>query len=129
MNLLLDTCTFLWMAGAVEQLSAPASLALEDTRNHLILHQGSLWEIQIKYQTGKLLLADAPQVLVEAGLRKHSVHFHSLRNEDIWHLQKLPSHHRDPFDRILLLKRNPQRVQLNHFLNSFARSGVKRVRL
>lgn len=102
MNLLLDTCTFLWMAGDVERLSIPARKALEDARNHLILHQASLWEIQIKYQIGKLWLDDRPRSLVEVALREHDVHFHPMQNDDIWHLGKLPSHHRDPFDRILI---------------------------
>lgn len=102
MNLLLDTCTFLWMAGAVDRLSDHARDALEDSGNYLALHQVSLWEIQLKHQSGKLQLKGSPRSVVEAGLRKHDVHFRMLQNEDIWHLAKLPPLHRDPFDRILV---------------------------
>jgi len=52
MNLLLDTCTFLWAISAPDQLSQAAKQALEDGNNRLSLSQASMWEIQIKYQSG-----------------------------------------------------------------------------
>jgi hypothetical protein len=65
MKLLLDTCTFLWMIDEVEHLSEEAKTCLEDDRNELVLNQVSSWEIQIKYQNGKLDLRCSPKALVE----------------------------------------------------------------
>lgn len=102
MKLLLDTCTFLWLIGATRNLSPCARDLLEDSRNTLILHQASAWEIQIKYQKGKLELSEKPQFIVSEGLRLHQITYAKLNDDAIWHLSKLPDHHRDPFDRILI---------------------------
>jgi len=102
MNLLLDTCTFLWMIDDVSNLGPEARVALEDASNQLVLHQASCWEIQIKYDLGKLALARSPREIISQGIAMHGIEYHSLQDEGIWHLQKLPPIHRDPFDRILI---------------------------
>lgn len=102
MKLLLDTCTFLWLIGAPRNLSLCARDLLEDSRNTLILHQASAWEIQIKYQKGNLGLSEEPRSIVSEGLRLHQIAYAKLNDEAIWHLSKLPDHHKDPFDRILI---------------------------
>jgi len=45
MKLLLDTHTFLWLAGSPERLSATALAACEDVINQLYLSVVSAWEI------------------------------------------------------------------------------------
>lgn len=102
MNILLDTCVFLWMLDDEEKLSTAAREAIEDGSNSLFFHQASAWEIQIKYQLGKLLLQSPPRELVNRGLKSYGVETVPLRDEAIWHLQKLPDIHRDPFDRLLI---------------------------
>ena len=102
MKLLLDTCTFLWMIDSTEHLSSKAREALEDPSNSLAFHQVSAWEIQIKYQSGKLKLATEPEVLIQEATSKLNLDYKPLQNDDIWLLQKLPSYHKDPFDRILI---------------------------
>ncbi|MGB0183954.1 MAG: type II toxin-antitoxin system VapC family toxin [Opitutales bacterium] len=102
MKLLLDTCTFLWMIDSVEHLSPVAREKLEDRGNELVLHQASAWEIQLKHQSGKLHLKKDPAEMIREGLQKHEVAYRTLRDAEIWHLAKLPDHHRDPFDRILI---------------------------
>jgi PIN domain nuclease of toxin-antitoxin system len=90
------------MIDEVDHLSDTARKALEDGSNELVLHQASSWEIQIKYQTGKLKLRDSPEELIAQGLERHKVEYARLEDIEIWHLQKLPAHHRDPFDRLLI---------------------------
>lgn len=102
MRLLLDTCTFLWMIGQEEKLSAKARKALENADNSLTLHQVSAWEIQIKHQTGKLKLAESPEKTIHAAFQCYDLHYARLSDDAIWHLRKLPDHHKDPFDRILI---------------------------
>lgn len=102
MKLLLDTCSFLWMIDSVENLSPVAREKLEDRSNELVLHQASAWEIQLKHQTGKLYLKKDPAEMIREGLQKHEVAYQTLSDAEIWHLAKLPDHHRDSFDRILI---------------------------
>jgi len=102
MNILLDTCTFLWMVDDVSKLGPEARVELEDASNRVILHQASCWEIQIKYSLGKLPLARPPREIIRDGIQMHGIEYHNLQDEAIWHLEKLPPLHGDPFDRILV---------------------------
>jgi PIN domain nuclease of toxin-antitoxin system len=54
MRLLLDTHIFIWWAIQRGKLSATALTVCEDFSNELYLSLASLWEMQIKLQTGKL---------------------------------------------------------------------------
>ena len=102
MKLLLDTCTFLWMISAEDRLSPAARDALENPTHTLYLHQASAWEIQIKHQKGSLTLSESPKYLIRQGLKLHDIAYLKLEDAAIWHLKKLPEHHKDPFDRVLI---------------------------
>ena len=102
MNLLLDTCTFLWMVDEVSNLGGEARAALEDGANRLTVHQASCWEIQMKYDLGKLPFNRPPREIIRDGMAMHGIEYQCLQDETIWHLQKLPPIHGDPFDRILI---------------------------
>lgn len=102
MKLLLDTHAFIWWDDAPEKLSPAARAACQDAANTLHLSLASAWEMQIKAQLGKMRL---PLPLGEL-LRKHreqnGLRVEPVTLDDILALSALPSHHRDPFDRILV---------------------------
>ena len=56
MDLLLDTCAFIWWDSGGGSLSATAATALQDPANRLHLSQVSIWEMHLKHQKGKLTL-------------------------------------------------------------------------
>ena len=56
MKLLLDTCTFLWIASASPQLSKAAAEAFLDRNNERYLSAASAWEIGLKNAAGCLPL-------------------------------------------------------------------------
>ena len=60
MNVLVDTCTFLWVADDVPELSEQARLTVIDPDNEVYLSAVSAWEIAIKHALGKLPLPDPP---------------------------------------------------------------------
>ena len=63
MKLLLDACTFLWiMAG--EAISDKAAVAYRDPSNEVYLSAASVWEITVKYQSGRLALPEPPEILI-----------------------------------------------------------------
>lgn len=64
MKILLDTHTFIWLAGEPEKLSLEAANLIQDLNNELILSVVSVWEIAIKYQLGKLELNRALSDLI-----------------------------------------------------------------
>ena len=102
MKLLLDTCAFLWMSDQTDCLSSHVQALLTDPDNELILHQAATLEIQIKYDKGNLPLGVPPHKFVPESIAKHKVLYHALSDADIHFLGRLPMHHRDPFDRLLI---------------------------
>jgi PIN domain nuclease of toxin-antitoxin system len=99
-RLLLDTCTFLWLAGG-EGLSEAAEAAIREPSNEVILSAASTWEIMIKYGNGQLPLPEPPERLIPTERRLRGIATLSIEEEALFHLARLPKLHRDPFDRIL----------------------------
>ncbi len=102
MRLLLDTCTFLWIASGSEDLSDTCRTLFRAPENKVFLSAASLWEITIKYQLGKLPLPDPPQEFVPAQRLAHRIDSLPITESSVSHLATLPHHHRDPFDRMLV---------------------------
>ena len=101
MKLLLDTCTFLWLAGG-GSLSERSADAIRDPSNDVFLSPVSTWEIVTKYRTGRLPLPEPPDRLIPAERRLRGVASLALDEESALQLMRLPPLHRDPFDRMLI---------------------------
>lgn len=102
MKVLLDTCTFLWLVEDSERLSETARAVHLSLENEVFLSSVSAWEISVKHGLGKLPLPEAPAVLVpkhRAALQLKALPFDE---EAALLVTKLPDHHRDPFDRMLV---------------------------
>lgn len=99
MRLLLDTHALLWALAAPSRLPPRIAKALRDPSNTVFVSAASAWEIAIKASLGKLS-ADVDEIVhavVDVGFDELSVTLaHARRVRD------LPSHHRDPFDRMLV---------------------------
>jgi len=102
MNILLDTCDFLWLASAPERLSPGAQKTLADSDNHLFLSAVSFQEIAIKHQLGKIILPSAPDQFLPESCQRLLITPLPLFPEATLLLSTLPLHHRDPFDRTLV---------------------------
>ncbi|MES2708973.1 MAG: type II toxin-antitoxin system VapC family toxin [Verrucomicrobiota bacterium] len=102
MKILLDTCAFLWLADQTHHLSAKAREILEDPANTFCLHQASAWEIQIKHSLGKLPLPYPPRIAVPQAIERLGLDYHTLDDDTLYTLEKVPPLHRDPFDRLLI---------------------------
>jgi PIN domain nuclease of toxin-antitoxin system len=101
-NILLDTCTFLWVVTDAPELSKPAHELFQDPANAVYLSSVSAWEIAIKYILGRLPLPDAPDRFVGLMRARHDIEPLPLEEEAALMLPKLPELHRDPFDRMLV---------------------------
>jgi PIN domain nuclease of toxin-antitoxin system len=98
MNLLLDTHVLLWWLDASPSLSQAASKKISDVSNIVFVSAAVVWEIRIKQALGKLKIsAGFRQVLERQPFEKLPI------TADPAHaVADLPSHHRDPFDRMLI---------------------------
>jgi PIN domain nuclease of toxin-antitoxin system len=61
-----------------------------------------LWEAIVKYRLGKLPLPESPETYLPAQRERHQIASLALDEASVTHLMKLPSYHRDPFDRMLM---------------------------
>ena len=102
MNILLDTCSFLWLVKRSEALSVNAVDALVEPEDEVYLSAVSAWEISVKYRFGKLPLPILPGQFVPKERARHLIAPLDLSERDTLHLHKLPSPHKDPFDRMLV---------------------------
>ena len=102
MDLLLDTCAFIWWDSGGGSLSAVAATALQDSANRLHLSHASIWEMQLKYQKGKLLLRKPLADIVHEQCVQNGLLLLPIEPRDIYGLGQLASHHGDPFDRLII---------------------------
>ena len=102
MKLLLDTCTFLWALEGGKELSEAAREALADPENDVFLSAVSAWEIAVKHGLGKLPLPEPPDRYVPAQRIARGIAALPLDEDAALQLVRLPSLHRDPFDRMLV---------------------------
>ena len=102
MRLLLDTCTFLWLAADDLRLSQAAKTQCRDPENEVYLSALSAWEIAIKHRLGRLPLPEKPARYVKS--RRQWLQLEPLAFDEACaaHDALLPPHHRDPFDRGLV---------------------------
>jgi PIN domain nuclease of toxin-antitoxin system len=102
MKLLLDTHFFLWLVEGSPHLSAAARPALADPANDLFLSAASVWELAIKIGNRKLSLSDPLDVYVAKWIAAYQLAALPVQFDHAHTVTKLPPHHKDPFDRLLI---------------------------
>lgn len=102
MNILLDTCSFLWLVSGSPELSSNARRMFEDPANDVYLSVASAWEIIVKHNLGKLPLPEPPHDFIKNNRIRHRIETLSLDEAAVLQLTRLPEYHKDPFDRIII---------------------------
>lgn len=102
MNLLLDTCCFLWLAFESKKLSPVAAAMIDDTSNTLFLSDVSLWEITLKNTSGKLPLPMHPSDWLPSRRAFFGAQALPILESAIFLTSDLPLIHADPFDRLIV---------------------------
>ncbi|MFL5034474.1 MAG: type II toxin-antitoxin system VapC family toxin [Microvirga sp.] len=96
-RLLLDSNVFLWWSGRRSELSEGIIEAIVGA-DEVFLSIVTPWELELKKAIGKLTFpADLWDKLSERGLSLLSIHL-----ADTLAAARLPMHHRDPFDRMII---------------------------
>ncbi len=103
-KLLLDTHVFLWLRSNPLKLSQTVLQAYEDPNNTVYLSMASVWEMQIKVQLGKLQLTRPLPELLEQQCTTNGLQILPIELRHLFGLGELPLHHKDPFDRLLLVQ-------------------------
>ena len=98
MRLLLDTRILLWWLADDRRLPSPAAVVIEDPDNEVVVSAVSAWEITIKQAAGRL---EAPDDLLSA-LAANEFGALAITAAHAVAAGRLPPHHADPFDRMLI---------------------------
>jgi PIN domain nuclease of toxin-antitoxin system len=104
MRVLLDTHAFLWFIEGKDSLSIFARRTIEDETTERFVSIASLWEAAIKFSIGKLDLQQPFATLISRQLEENAMALLPIRVEHLTYLTTLPFHHRDPFDRLLIVQ-------------------------
>jgi PIN domain nuclease of toxin-antitoxin system len=120
-KLLLDSNAFLWWRNGSRRLSTRAAEEIRNPDNNIAVSIATLWEITIKRALGKLqFLEDFEPVMESEGFLPLAVAYHHLRA-----LERLPFHHRDPFDRLLIAQALAEGIPIATSDRRFAAYGVQ----
>ncbi len=120
MKLLLDTHTFIWMDAAPEKLPRQVTELLQNPEHNLLLSVVSVWEIQIKTQLGKLDIHNDLVKLVQEQQERNRLIVLPVTLVHVLALGKLPLHHKDPFDRLLIAQAVSENAALLSHDSAFA---------
>ncbi len=108
MKYLLDTHSLLWTIFEPDKLLAETQEIILDHNNIICVSLISLWEISIKQSIGRL---DIPEKFFEV-VNQGGFEILSLTMSEIEQYRTLPLHHRDPFDRMLIVQAQQQKLIL-----------------
>ena len=115
MNLLLDTQVALWAITDSPKLPQKARDLILSPKTIIWVSAANLWEIAIKHSLGRgdmpVSSQDALRYFQESGYR-----FLAVEAEHAVAVEELPTHHQDPFDRILVAQAlvEPMRLMIHY---------------
>jgi PIN domain nuclease of toxin-antitoxin system len=126
-RLLLDTHAFLWFVWDDPQLSGAAKTAIEDPTNQKLVSVASCWEIAIKAGSGKLTLDAPAAIFIPRELARNGFDLLDITLAHATGVETLPPHHKDPFDRLLLVQAQMESLPIVSVDGAFDHYGVTRL--
>lgn len=119
LSFLLDTHVLLWAICDDDRLSSNHRQIIANGEG-IVVSTVSIWEIAIKRASGKLIVdGDMVQLLNARGIPILSINEHHAAR-----VEHLASHHRDPFDRLLIAQAQVENLAILTTNPMFARYDV-----
>jgi PIN domain nuclease of toxin-antitoxin system len=112
MKLLLDTHVWLWWQMHPERLNDEARDKIASPESEVFFSAVSTWEMAIKIAAGKLQLPVPMDELIPESLLRDDFGSLPLQQHHCFELARLPMHHRDPFDRMLVAQARAEQLTL-----------------
>ena len=127
MRLLLDTHTFLWWVADAPELSSRARATVADADNECLVSAATCWEMAIKVSIGKLELDGTVERFVPHHMSVNGFQELPVEIRHAARAARLPFHHRDPFDRLLVSQALAEDLAIVSADPIFKRYGVTRI--
>jgi PIN domain nuclease of toxin-antitoxin system len=127
MKVLVDTHTFIWALLNDHRLTTKAKATLSSDEHELVFSLVSLWEIATKMKLGKLNTIGSSVAYIRDEMNAFGMELLPIRYEHILHLESLPHHHSDPFDRLLIAQALTESLPILTADRAFRQYGVKTI--
>jgi PIN domain nuclease of toxin-antitoxin system len=124
MRLLSDTHTFVWSFSNTKKLSVIAAGELQNPANEIYISVASVWEMQIKIKLGKMIFNDTLESIIIEQQQVNRIQILPVNLIHALHLENLPTHHKDPFDRLLISQAIVENMTLVSADKNFAKYQV-----
>lgn len=99
MRVLLDTHILLWWLSDDRRLPKDAEKTIMDSNNEVYVSAASIWEIAIKAALGQI---KTDPFAVQESIAPSGMVELAVTGTHATQVSRLPHHHRDPFDRLLI---------------------------
>ncbi|MBN1695961.1 MAG: type II toxin-antitoxin system VapC family toxin [Spirochaetales bacterium] len=100
-TIVLDTCALLWLANGSDKLSETARNQI-DHASIVYVSAISAWEISLKHEKEMLILPLNAEQWFSSVIEKHSLVLFPLDVSILCAANRLPLHHKDPADRMII---------------------------
>ena len=127
MRLLLDTHAFLWWVADDRRLPRRARAAITNPTNECLVSVASCWEMAIKVSIGKLTLPAPVERFVPDQLATNGFRLLPIELAHAARVAKLPRHHGDPFDRLLIAQSLIENLSMVSAESILGKYGVQRL--
>lgn len=112
MRVLVDTHVVLWLALEPARIGPNVLAVLAEDDTERLLSAASVWELAVKWRSGKLPLPEHPRDWTARLMREIVIVSLPVRHDHAVVAADLPEHHRDPFDRLLIAQAQVEGVPI-----------------
>jgi PIN domain nuclease of toxin-antitoxin system len=123
MQILIDTQILIWFLEGNNLLSPNRRQIISSSQSNIFVSLASLWEIAVKISIGKLTLSKPLADVIEQ-ISKENIEILNILPKHILQVSTLPLHHRDPFDRIIIVQSQVENLDLMTEDAEFAKYGI-----
>ncbi|NBR07731.1 MAG: type II toxin-antitoxin system VapC family toxin [Planctomycetes bacterium] len=127
MNILLDTHTFLWFWWDDPLLGSRAKNVIRDPANRKLVSLVSYWEVAIKLSQKKIDLGGPYKSFMTKNMLLNNFEILPISEDHLAELIDLPFHHKDPFDRMLVVQALHENIPIISKDLHFDAYGVARI--
>jgi PIN domain nuclease of toxin-antitoxin system len=127
MKYLLDTHSLLWITTDDPKLSKKAKKIYLDAENEILLSIASIWELAIKSSIGKITFQKDLDNFVDVHIKGNNIEILKIELPHVLRIEKLPFHHRDPFDRLIIAQAIEDNLKILGADSAFDNYKVKRI--
>ena len=127
MRLIIDTQVLIWWTNDVSNISHRVQNIIFDLDNELWLSLASIWEIQIKISLGKLDLPRSFPDIIATQIKENQIKILPIDLTHIYALDRLPLHHRDPFDRLIIAHSLTEEMPIASIDKAFDTYAIERI--